>query len=446
MRHEPRLGQPGALRSPATLQTTLSRELQALLRTAQHDAIVARLTAAGMESLVERIAHTPALARYLAKTPELVDRLIDGGAYAPLPSPAQLAAEFAALLEQGGQPRAIAAIRDYRFRLDLQLIEGAGDPLDIAMAHCNLAEAGMRAIADDALSRMKEMHGEVPGAELVILALGRFGGRAISSTSDLDIIYLFTGDCRAQSDGRKPLDADEYFSRVAQQITMAMSTVTPLGPLYEVDARLRPWGAKGMLACSTETYRRYHGENARTWEHMALTRARPVYGSAAARREVNAIVGERLRAPRDRAALLHDAIKMRGDIARHKPARGPFDVKLVDGGLVDLEFAIHVNQLAEHVGIGPGLEAAIRSQVSAGLIGSAVIDAHQVLSRMLIALRLLSPDGHEPAPEQRGMVTRACGFDDWDELTTAYAEARQSVGDAWRQTMVQLGEDPRPEE
>ena len=391
-------------------------------------------------SLVDLLGHAPVLARHLVVYPALVRRLIDGSAYASLPSPEDLDAEFARLLDDGDSAKFAQAINGYRFTLGLQLLEGSGDALDLARSNCDLAEAGLRAIAGDVLARIKETHGEVPEAKLVILALGRFGGRSLTSSSDLDIIYLFTGNGSGQSDGRKPLDANEYFSRVAQQITTAMAAVTPLGPLYEVDTRLRPWGVKGMLACSIETYRRYHDENAWTWEHMALTRARPVYGSRAARGEVKTIIDQRLRAPRDRAALLHDAVKMRGDIARHKPARGTFDVKLVDGGLVDLEFAVHVNQLAEHVGIGPRLGAAIRAQVSAGLADSAVIDGHQVLSRMLIVLRLLSPGGQEPAPEQRGVIAQACGFDDWRALTDAYAEARDAVRQTWQRAIGQPGE------
>ncbi len=388
-----------------------------------------------MASLLGLLGHAPTLSRHLIAQPALIARLIDSSAYAPLPSPAQLDAEFALLMRDGdraaGQLRVAQAIGGYRFGLGLQLLEATDDALDIAIANCDLAEAGLRAMADDVLGRMKENHGVVPGAELVILALGRFGGRSLTNISDLDIIFLFTGDYRANSDGRKSLDANEYFSRVAQQITTAMSTVTTLGPLYEVDTRLRPWGAKGMLACSTESYRRYHSENAWTWEHMALTRARPVYGSDAARREAKTIVGRRLRSPRGRGALLADAIKMRGEIARYKPPRGAFDVKLLPGGLVDLEFAVHVNQLDQHVGIHPRLRTAIRSQVSAGLLDPAMIGAHETLSRMLIVLRMLSPHCHEPAPEQRGAIAQACGFDDWAGLVEAYGAARATVHAAW---------------
>lgn len=393
-----------------------------------------------LASLLALLGHAPMLARHLIAQPTLLGWMIDGRAYAPLPPPDQLDAEFSHLMRNGDRAaaplRVAQAVIGYRFALGLQLLEAREDALELAIANCELAEATLRAMTDDVLARMKESYGQVQGAELVILALGRFGGRSLTASSDLDIIYLFTGDYRAHSDGRRSLDANEYFSRIAQQITMAMSTVTSLGPLYEIDTRLRPWGAKGMLACSTETYRRYHEENAWTWEHMALTRARPIHGSDAARDEAKAIIAHRLRAPRDSAALMHDAAKMRSDIARHKPARGEFDVKLIAGGLVDLEFAVHANQLDTQVGIHPRLRTAIRSQVSAGLLDRAMIPAHETLSRMLIVLRMLSPHCHEPAPEQRPAIAQACGYAAWADLVTAYRAARETVRVAWQHVLA----------
>jgi glutamate-ammonia-ligase adenylyltransferase len=425
MRHEPQLGRPAkAALAPSRLQTTLSRELHALLQPGAGEALFDRLAAAGLGSLAERITLAPALARHLAATPELADRLIDGGAYAPLPPPSRLKAEFAGLIEQGGRASLVTAISDYRFRLGLQLIEAAADPLDIAMTDCDLAEAGFGAMADDVMSRMKAVHGEVRGGELVILALGRFGGRLLPPRSELDIIYLFTGDHLASSDGPRPLAADEYFSRVAEQINMAMSTATPAGPLYEIGRGLRPWGARGMLACSTDIFRRCHGEHTAIREQLSLTRARPIYGSPAARAEVDAIVRERLRRRCDRAAAI--------GAAHDSPARGPFDPELVEGGLRDLEFVVQVHQLTEHAGLGPRLGAAIRAQVAAGLADSALVDAHHILVRMLVVLRLLSPHHDEPAPGQRPAIARACGFDDWEKLTRAYQEARASVRQARR--------------
>jgi len=453
---------PSALR-PATEQQALDRLLPDLMGELERfedpdatlaglDEIIGRLPAgialftplearrSLMKSLLGLLGHAPALSRHLVAQPALIGRLIDSSAYAPLPAPADLTAELK--LQMSGADRHAALMRTaeaigaHRFGLGLQLIEATTDPLDSAAAHSYLAEASLQTMADDVLARMEEKHGRVPGSELLILALGRFGGGALTGNSDLDIVYLFTGDYRAQSDGRKPLDANEYYSRVAQQITTAMSTVTTMGPLYEVDTRLRPWGAKGLLACSLDSFERYHLENAWTWEHMALTRARPVYGSAPARKAVKAIVGRRLRQPRDAGSLLLDAHKMRRDIARHKPARGPYDVKLVRGGLVDLEFAIHVNQLSEHVGIHPHLRTAIRAQVKAGLIDPAVVTAHETLSRLLMVLRLLSPHNQEPAAEQRSTIAQACGFDHWDVLEAAYGASRVIVSETWRSVVA----------
>jgi glutamate-ammonia-ligase adenylyltransferase len=389
-----------------------------------------------MVSLVELLGHAPALSRHLIAQPALVGRLLDGGAYAPLPPLADIESELT-LAMAGPDPKAAAArlaqaVNSYRFGLGLQVLEGTADPIDLAAHTANLAETALRVMAHNVIARFEEAHGRIPGSELVILGLGRFGGGSLTYRSDLDLIYLFAGDHRAQSDGRKPLDANEYFSRIAQQVTLAMTTATTLGPLYEIDTRLRPWGAKGLLACSTACFGEYHAETAWTWEHMALTRARPIFGSEAVLREAEQIIDNRLRQPRDRATLLSDAGKMRGDMARHKPGRGPFDVKLIEGGLVDLEFAVHVHQLGHHVGLHPRLRTAVRALIAAGLFDPALLGAHDLLSRMLVTLQLLSPHSQEPAVESQTLIARACRQPSWDALLVAYGQARCAVRDAWR--------------
>jgi len=254
----------------------------------------------------------------------------------------------------------------------------------------------------------------------------------MTHASDLDIIYLFTGDFLAESDGSRPLGATTYFQRLAQRVTAAMSVQTAAGPLYEVDTRLRPSGAQGLLAVSVDSFARYQEEGAWTWEHMALTRARPVFGSDAARAQVQAIVDDTLRRPRDAAKLIADAAKMRGDIATHKPPAGPLDVKLIAGGLVDAEFAVHVLQLSRHVGFNPNLAGAIAALESESLLAAGFGEAFALLTRMLIALRLVAPDSAEPPEASRRLVARRCGHDDWDGLMAAYDAARALIGGEWR--------------
>jgi len=270
---------------------------------------------------------------------------------------------------------------------------------------------------------------------LVILALGRFGGGVMTHASDLDLIYLFTGDFLAESEGGRPLGATTYFQRLAQRVTVAMSVQTAAGPLYEVDTRLRPSGTQGLLAASVDSFARYQEEGAWTWEHMALTRARPVFGSAEARAQVEAIIDATLRRPRDAAKLVADAAKMRSDIATHKPPAGPLDVKLVGGGLVDAEFAVHVLQLGHRTGFDPDLATAIRMLEEVGLLAAGFGSAFALLTRMLITLRLVAPDSAEPPKASRILVAQRCGHDGWEALISAYDAARALIGGEWRRVV-----------
>src|SRR4029078_4551332 len=149
---------------------------------------------------------------------------------------------------------------------------------------------------------------------------------------------------------------NDYFNRLASRVTAALSVPTAAGPLYDVDARLRPEGAKGMLVVSLDAFDRYQRNEAWTWEHMALCRARPIFGSEPVRERTSAVISDILRMKRDRKKVIADAAKMRADMAQHKPARSDLDVKLGPGGLVDLEFAVHVLQLTTHVGLDTRLE------------------------------------------------------------------------------------------
>ena len=181
-------------------------------------------------------------------------------------------------------------------------------------------------------------------------------------------------------------------------MTAALSVSTAAGPLYDVDTRLRPEGAKGMLTVSLDAFAAYQRDGAWTWEHMALCRARPVFGSAAARAETAELVAEILRRPRDARQIAADAARMRSDMERHNPPAGPFDVKLGPGGLVDLEFAVHVLQLTRHVGLDPRLDEAVQQLADAGLIEANIVEEQRLLTRMLVMMRLAAPEGNEPIP------------------------------------------------
>lgn len=453
-----RSGRLRALRSPAALDA-LERVLpqimgalgqapdpeQTLLR---FDALVAGLPSAInffhllaaqpalAQVLTQVLALAPTLAEALSTRSALIEGLIDARAFEAPANVAELQAEWLPVLRDCDYERLLDRVRDRvaerRFAYGVQLIAGTRDPLEVARGYAALAEAALVTLADATVAEFARAHGRIADSELVVLALGRFGGAALTHASDLDLIYLFTGDHLAESDGPRSLGATTYYNRLAQRLTAALSVPTASGKLYEVDTRLRPQGAQGPLVVSLDSFARYQREDAWLWEHMALLRTRPVYGSARARAAVEAIIADTLAMPRDPAVVRRDAADMRDRMAEHKPPQGPLDVKSGRGGLVDLEFALHVRQLETGVGQVPPLDAALAALVAAGLAPDAIIGAEALLSRLLVMLRLTAPGGEEPSAPAAAAVARACGQPDWNALLAAHDAARQQVADWWQ--------------
>jgi glutamate-ammonia-ligase adenylyltransferase len=385
--------------------------------------------------LAKVLAHAPALADQLARRPELFEGLFDASSFA-MPPPAE---EFAALLTGAmkGQPydialdRARRMVNERRFALGVQLIDRRRDPLEVALGYSRVAEGTLIALGEATVAEFEQAHGRFPGGELAVLGLGRLGGCALTHASDLDLIYLHTAPEGGMSNGKKPLGPNDYFNRLASRITAALSVPTAAGPLYDIDTRLRPEGATGMLIVSLDAFEQYQRKNAWTWEHMALCRARPVFGSAEVRERAGRIVDEILRLPRDPAKVVKDAVKMRAEMERHKPPKSKLDVKLGPGGLVDLEFAVHVLQLTTHAGLDPRLDVAVEMLAGEKLISANVVESQNLLARMLVMMRLVAPGEVKPTAETWQLVAEACGAASWDALLAEHDSARQCIADLW---------------
>ncbi|MBX7494759.1 bifunctional [glutamate--ammonia ligase]-adenylyl-L-tyrosine phosphorylase/[glutamate--ammonia-ligase] adenylyltransferase [Qipengyuania sp. 6B39] len=378
----------------------------------------------------------PPLADELSRRPELLDALIDRTAL-DLPGDVDALVAAMAQRERGDSyedrlDRIRIVTGEARFALGVQLIEAAQDPLAVAEGLSRTAEAALRVALAAAEEEFAAKHGRIAGAELLILGLGRLGGGLLTHASDLDIIYLFTGSHDAESDGERPLGATLYFNRLAQRVTAALSVPTAQGALYEVDTRLRPQGAQGPLAVSVESFARYQREDAWTWEHMALERARVLAGSEAACEELAAVVTAILMQERDPAKLRADVLTMRAEMARHKRAKGPLDAKLLRGGLVDVEFLVHFLQLRHRTALTPHLGDAIAQLVEAGHLPESLIAARDLMTRLLVGTRLLAPDLARPSDAAAAILARQSGCADYNCLTDRLAAARRDVAAAWQ--------------
>ena len=396
-----------------------------------------------VDLLGQLLGVAPVLADALARQPALFDVMLAPDAFAPLPDATALTAELAGFI---GPAAALEDTLDRvrrwtgerRFQLGAQLIEGRADPIDAARSLSDLADAALAVIVPAVAADFARSHGRVAGGEPVVLALGRYGGRALTHASDLDLVYLFTGNHEAVSDGPKPLPAALYFNRFAARLTAALSVPTAAGALYDVDTRLRPWGAKGMLALSVTSFARYQADDADAWEHMALTRARVVGNCPAVTKAIAATLARR----RDPETLRRAVAAMRVDIAAAKPAKGVYDVKLAPGGLVDLEFVVHFLQLRDGIGVGPDVAAAITALTAAGHLPSGLGAAHATLTRFLVLLRLVAagaavPTGFSPAVES--ILARGVGAGSFAEMTAQLALAKTAIRQAFTTIIATKG-------
>ena len=390
------------------------------------------------------VGSAPRLAEHLSRAPATLDALIDADFLHTLPSRTALDAALAEQLAlSNGYEAALDAARRFAkeqvFRVGVQIIESIARPDQAGPALANVAEAviaGLLPVVEDALA---EQAGRVPGGAFAVVAMGKLGGREMTASSDLDLIFVYdVPDGVEASDGPRPLPVIVYYARLAQRFIAALTALTGAGGLYEVDMRLRPTGNKGPVAVSLESFRRYHAQESWTWERMALTRARVVVGPPGLAADIERVVRATLTAPSDRSKIFADAREMRDKLAAQFPGRNAWDLKFARGGLVDIEFVAQALQLCEAPSHSNVLDTntieALRKLEVAGaltrdqaktLVGAALLE-HALTQVLRIAL-----DGTlDPAQATSGLkalLLRATNATDFESLSDSLTAAQTAV-------------------
>ena len=330
--------------------------LHMLLRRASYLALLDEQPVA-LHRLVDALARSALLGERLAAYPLLLDELLDVRIGGELPGRAEM--HFTCAVGLGDADNeidteaALDALNEIRqalsFRLALALLDRRMDAQECARRLAWLADAVVECVLKLALAEMQASHGGLAGAQFAVLGYGSLGGEEIGFGSDLDLVFLFDAAEGAASDGARPLDAARWFARLGQKIVALLETRTGAGRLFEVDVRLRPDGAKGLLVSSLASFSDYQRERAWTWEHQALVRARGIAGDAALLDAFDRVRSDVLKRDRDAQTLSQDVSamrrRMRAELDRSDAAL--FDVKQGDGGLVDLEFLLQFLLLRE---------------------------------------------------------------------------------------------------
>lgn len=295
-----------------------------------------------LELIAEIMGTAPGLAAILGRNPVLLDAVLSPGFLETFPDMDQLTADLDYALEPARDMQDVLDItrrwaNERKFQVGVQLLRNLISGSETGLALSNIAETSLRGLLPRVEADLSLKHGVIPGVNMAVIAMGKLGGRELTFTSDLDLIFVYP-ITDEMSNGKSPLSAAQYFARLCQRLINALSAPTGEGLLYEVDMRLRPSGGQGPIAVSLEAFRKYHAESAQTWEHMAWTRGRIVCASRDTYAEINASIAEFIRRPRDTKLLAREVAAMRARVDHEHHSSNIWDFKYVRGGMMDMEF------------------------------------------------------------------------------------------------------------
>jgi glutamate-ammonia-ligase adenylyltransferase len=354
----------------------LERVLPLVEAVARRSAYLVLLTEnpGALRRLLTLCAASPWIAEQIARFPLLLDELLNEGRLFSPPQALELGAELRERLTripEDDLEQQMEALRHFKLAHSLRVaaseITGSLPLMKVSDYLTWLAEAILEQVLALAWRHTVARHGAPrrPDGTLcdpgfVIVGYGKVGGIELGHGSDLDLVFVHDGDPQAETDGAKPIDGAQFFTRLGQRIIHLITTQTNSGQLYEVDMRLRPSGASGLLVSSLGAFARYQENEAWTWEHQALVRARVLVGSQDVGQgfeKVRAAVLGRERDPdtlrvevSEMRAKMRDNLGTKGTAAGKGPnafdATSSFDLKQDAGGIVDIEFMVQYAALA----------------------------------------------------------------------------------------------------
>ncbi|MEA2935092.1 MAG: [glutamine synthetase] adenylyltransferase / [glutamine synthetase]-adenylyl-L-tyrosine, partial [Variibacter sp.] len=386
----------------------------------------------------------PRLTEILGQHPEAMDAILDPAFFGALPDDAALAVKLDTTIGQSASYEDLLdRVRLFRqeqlFLIGARILTGTVSARQAGEAFARLADVLIRRVHAAVEEHFAKTHGRIRGQQVAILAMGKLGGREMTASSDLDLIILYDFDsAHPQSDGPRALTGAQYFARLTQRIIAALTIQTNYGGLYAVDMRLRPSGRSGPVATHIESFAQYQHNEAWTWEHMALTRARVVSAPPEFCARAERVIHDILQQPRDAEFIAGDAREMRAAIAAERTEANTWDLKYAAGGLIDVEFIAQYLQLvhaADHPEILSNSTAEVLERAwTAGLLppddAEVLRRGVQLLHDLTQVLRLCLPgpfDAKSASPQLLRLLARAADLPDFAAVDADLGETEQRV-------------------
>ncbi|MBK1888190.1 bifunctional [glutamate--ammonia ligase]-adenylyl-L-tyrosine phosphorylase/[glutamate--ammonia-ligase] adenylyltransferase [Marinobacter sp. DY40_1A1] len=346
---------------------TLSRVLQlveAILRRTAYMVLLLENPGARAQ-LVSLCSESPWIARQLAETPLLLDELLNAESLYSPPAREELQDDLrqqTLRISYDDLENQMESLRHFKkahtLRVAASELKGTLPLMKVSDYLTWIAEVVLDHVVDVAFTNLVARHGypgqaegASGGTDFAVIGYGKLGGIELGYTSDLDLVFVHTADPELSTDGDKPIDNVVFYTRLGQRIVHILNAQTPSGQLYEVDMRLRPSGNSGLLVSTLGAFEKYQRNDAWTWEHQALARARGVAGSRHAIAAFEAVRHDILCQHRDKDKLRQEVLemreKMRTNLGTPESRREEsFHIKHDAGGIVDMEFMVQYLMLA----------------------------------------------------------------------------------------------------
>ena len=305
-----------------------------------------------LKQLIRLCSASPMISDQLAHYPILLDELIDINSLYQTVAPNEYKSqlyEYLLRIQVDDEEQQLEALRQFK---QMQLLHIAAADVEHVLTTMKVsdhltyvAEALLDFVVQMAWNQMIERYGKPAHLAdnhkgLVVVAYGKLGGWELGYGSDLDLVFLHDCPVNSVTNGEKQIDSRQFYLRLVQRIIHLFNVRTSFGILYEVDVRLRPQGDAGLLACSLDSFADYQMNEAWTWEHQALVRARAVYGENDLIKRFNQIRHDVLCKPRDENQLKTEVREMREKMRNHLGTTEAelFNLKIDEGGIGDIEF------------------------------------------------------------------------------------------------------------